>query len=152
MATVGDSTLHRRLRGAHGPLSRGLLSAQRRADNDDVRLDPDDITCRYSCGGLVAAWQLRQAIAGKSHYQGVLQNLKRDAFIAVGDTPIATFLLAREPDNPHDRDTIAVLTDGGDVVRYLSPSPVDTISFGVVELVDCRLRERDNGLADEANE
>jgi HIRAN domain len=61
-----------------------------------------------------------QAIVGESHYQHVLRHMKDDAFIAVGDTPIATFLLAREPDNPHDRDAIAVLTDGGDVVGYLS--------------------------------
>lgn len=52
-----------------------------------------------------------QAIVGESHYQLVLQRLKRDAFIAVGDTPIATFFIAREPDNPHDHDAIAVLTD-----------------------------------------
>jgi HIRAN domain len=61
-----------------------------------------------------------QAIVGESHYQNVLQRLKRDAFIALGDTPIATFLIAREPDNPHDHGAIAVLTDGGDVVGYLS--------------------------------
>ena len=61
-----------------------------------------------------------QAIVGESHYQDVLRRVKRDAFIAVGETPISTFLLAREPDNPHDQDALAVLTNHGDVVGYLS--------------------------------
>ena len=61
-----------------------------------------------------------QAIVGESQYQDVLQKMKDDAFTTVGDTPIARFLLARQPNNPHDRDAIAVLTDGGDVVGYLS--------------------------------
>jgi hypothetical protein len=61
-----------------------------------------------------------QAIVGESHYQDVLRHVRDHDFIAVGDTPIATFLLAREPDNHHDCNAIAVLTDGGDVVGYLS--------------------------------
>jgi hypothetical protein len=61
-----------------------------------------------------------QAIVGESHYQDVLRHVRNDDFIAVGDRPIATFLLAREPDNPHDCNAIAVLTAGGDVVGYLS--------------------------------
>jgi hypothetical protein len=40
--------------------------------------------------------------------------------LLLGETPSARFLLAREPDHLHDRDAIAVLTDGGDVVGYLS--------------------------------
>ncbi len=61
-----------------------------------------------------------QEIVGESHYQDVLRRLKDDAFIAVGDTPIVRFLLAREADNPHDGDAIAVLTSGGTVVGYFS--------------------------------
>ncbi len=61
-----------------------------------------------------------QAIVGEWHYQDVLGRVKRDAFIAVGETPIATFLLAREPDNAYDNEAIAVLTEDGDVVGYLS--------------------------------
>jgi len=61
-----------------------------------------------------------QPIVGESHYQDVLGRIKRDAFIAVRETPVATFLLAREPDNPHDNDAIAVLTTNGDIVGYLS--------------------------------
>jgi hypothetical protein len=61
-----------------------------------------------------------QAIVGESHYQEVLLKMKNDAFIAAGGTPIARFLLAREPENPHDHNAIAVLTDGGDLVGYLS--------------------------------
>jgi len=61
-----------------------------------------------------------QAIVGESHYQDVLHAVRREASIAVGETPISTFLLARESDNPHDQDALAVLTDQGDVVGYLS--------------------------------
>ena len=53
----------------------------------------------------------------------VLRRMKDDAFIAVGDTPIARFLLAREADNPHDRDAIAVLTSGGAVVNTRAVTP-----------------------------
>jgi hypothetical protein len=61
-----------------------------------------------------------QAIVGESYYQDVLRQVKRDAFITVGETPVATFVLAREPDNPHDQNALAVLTNHGDVVGYLS--------------------------------
>jgi hypothetical protein len=74
-----------------------------------------------------------QAIVGESHYQHVLRRMKDEAFIAVGDTPIATFLLAREPENPHDRDAIAVLTDGGDVVGYLSREAANRLQPTVLE-------------------
>ena len=74
-----------------------------------------------------------QAIVGESHYQNALRHMKDDAFIAVGDTPIAAFLLAREPDNPHDRDAIAVLTDGGDVVGYLSREDAHRLQPTVLE-------------------
>jgi len=43
-----------------------------------------------------------QAIVGESHYQDVLRRVKHDAFITVGETPTSSFLVAREPDNPHD--------------------------------------------------
>jgi hypothetical protein len=60
------------------------------------------------------------AIVGESFYQDVLQQLKKAAFITVGDVPIASFLLAREPENPHDLDAIAVLTARGDLVGYVA--------------------------------
>ena len=61
-----------------------------------------------------------QAIVGESHYQHVLRNLKHDSVITAGDKPIATFFLVREPENPYDRNAIAVVTEAGDIVGYLS--------------------------------
>jgi HIRAN domain len=60
-----------------------------------------------------------QAIVGESHYQDALRRAKNDAPIVVGEAPTAAFILAREPDNPHDANAIAVLTEGGEVVGYL---------------------------------
>jgi len=58
-----------------------------------------------------------QAIVGESHYQDALRRAKDDAPIAVGEAPTAAFILAREPDNLHDANAIAVLTERGDVVH-----------------------------------
>jgi len=69
----------------------------------------------------VGRGRFNQPIVGESNYQDSLRQLKENPVVVLlGNAPIASLLLVREPDNPYDKNAIAVLTEEGAIVGYLS--------------------------------